>query len=102
MSDVIESIADLEKRLRGLLKGEFSSLTIGFNDDPAPNYMSVGDAVRDMAHLDDADWVSPEEREAAVAQNSLWSIQWYPDTPVGFHRLQASSLAALIAALPND
>ncbi len=45
------------------------------------------------------DWVSPEEREKAIRDDSVWVLHWYPETPVGFCCLAASSLEALQAAV---
>lgn len=44
-------------------------------------------------------FVSEEEYEKAVATDELWELQWYPDTPVGFHVLMASTLPALLNAV---
>lgn len=41
-------------------------------------------------------WLSDEQREKAIASNNVWSLQWYPDTPVGFYRLVASDLEILL------
>lgn len=41
------------------------------------------------------EWASDAEREKAIREDSLWELQWYPDTPVGFYRIMASSLEAL-------
>jgi hypothetical protein len=48
------------------------------------------------------DWVSPEEREKAIREDSVWELQWYPDTPVGSYSIAASSLEALEAYLASD
>lgn len=100
------NIIEVEKLLRSLLKGEFSSLTIGFNDLHAPNYDTaqkwsdeVGISEGMQTYNDLRDWVSPEERDRALANNCVWSVQWYPETPVGFHQLYASSFTILIKAL---
>jgi len=88
------------QELLTLLKGEFSSLTIGFNDDHACNYATAqswhdeweqygGDADDDRI-----EWVSEEERLKAIRENSVWTIQWYPDTPVGFYCVGASTFEA--------
>ena len=93
--------ARIEALLRSLLRGLFSSLTISFNDDHACNYMTA----QQWAHDGDypaEDWVSEAERDKALATNSVWSIQWYPDTPVGFCRLHASSLDALVGAIAME
>lgn len=90
---MISAVA-IEDALRQLLKGEFSSLSLTFNDESAPNYQKV-------AQLDDAEddisWVSDEERAKAIAENTIWTLRWYPNTPVGFCRVSASSLAALLS-----
>ena len=41
------------------------------------------------------DFVSEEEWQKAIKDDSVWTLQWYPDTPIGFHMLYASSLEGL-------
>lgn len=84
----------LEQKLLALLKGEHSSLTLSFNDGNAPNYMTVAQWLED--HDEQHEWVSPEEREKAVATNRMWALHWYPDTPIGFFCCAASSLSVLL------
>ena len=48
---------------------------------------------------DHEDFISPEEWHKAVAEHSVWVLQWYPDTPIGFHRMAASTLEAIEAKL---
>ena len=45
------------------------------------------------------DFVSPEELQKAIAEDSVWVLQWYPDTPIGSYCLLASSLEALEAVI---
>ena len=45
------------------------------------------------------DFVSDDEWLKAVAEDSVWSLHWYPETPIGFHRICASSLDAIQKAL---
>lgn len=42
------------------------------------------------------EWVSPAERAAAIRNDSVWVLQWYPDTPVGFCALAASTLHSVL------
>ena len=42
------------------------------------------------------DWIDDEEKKKAIASNEMWTLQWYPDTPVGCHVLHASSVEALL------
>ena len=93
------AIEAIDAGLRDLLKGEFSSLTIGFNDASAPNYCSVAKFHEEGgAMAEHGDWTSDQERDKAIAGNSEWSLQWYPDTPVGFYCVKASSLTAILDA----
>jgi hypothetical protein len=48
-------------------------------------------------------WASEDERLKAIAENSVWTIQWYPTTPVGFCCVGASTFeAAARAALEGE
>jgi len=40
-------------------------------------------------------FVSNEEWVKAQEANTVWEVQWYPQTPVHFERVAASSLEAL-------
>lgn len=90
------SAAEIEVLLRTAMKGEFSSLSLTFNDH-ACNYCDVKQAVDDGL-IDDDSWATPEDREMAIATNRVWTLQWYPDTPVGFYRLHAATLDSLLCA----
>jgi hypothetical protein len=94
--------------LLSLLNGKFSSLSIGFNDHHAANYVTA-EGWRDEFGFyrgDDKDsiqWASDDERVKAIANNSVWTIQWYPQTPVGFCCVGASTFeAAALAALSSS
>lgn len=47
---------------------------------------------------DPAWFVSPEEMQAAIDNDSVWCVQWYPNTPVGFFMVLASTLEAALDA----
>lgn len=101
------ALALLEASLRSLLPGEHSSLTIGFNDDHAANYVTAQEWFDEWGHYqggdkDYIDWASEEERLKALRENSVWTLQWYPNTPIGFNRIGASSLPALFAYLATQ
>jgi len=96
MTDMIE-FKELETKLKAMLKTDFSSLTIGFNDRHAPKYC---DAKKFAAEYDEYEagdhWISDEDRAAALEANSVWYIKWYPNTQVSFYRKYASSLPKLL------
>jgi hypothetical protein len=48
---------------------------------------------------DHEDFISPEEWQKAVNQNSVWVLHWYPETPIGFYRVAAATLEAIKAKL---
>ena len=88
------------QELLTLLNGEFSSLTIGFNDDHASNHATAQRWHDEWGFYgggrddDRITWPSEEERLKAIRENSVWTIQWYPETPVGFCCVGASTFEA--------
>ncbi|MGI9451959.1 MAG: hypothetical protein ACR2QH_15155 [Geminicoccaceae bacterium] len=74
------------------------SLSIEHNSH-ANNYQTAKEWLDDLEDSLDwrADWVSEEERTKALQTGEIWELQWYPDTPVGFYHLLASSFEALMA-----
>jgi hypothetical protein len=52
--------------------------------------------------FDDSDWASLEERQKAIETNEVWTLRWYPNTPVGFCDMHAHSLEALLEAVNRD
>lgn len=80
--------------LISLLHGKFSHLIIAFNDDHACNY----EVAKDWGHYHSADsridWASEAEKYKALQENSVWTIQWYPNSPVGFNCVGASTFEA--------
>jgi hypothetical protein len=60
------------------------------------DHKGVYESVEDhYGHLEDCDWVSPEEKQKAIELDSVWELQWYPDTPIGSYYVAASSLEAI-------
>jgi len=45
------------------------------------------------------DFISLEEWREALAKDSVWVLHWYPNTPIGFNRIAASTLEAIEAKL---
>ena len=71
------------------------SLHLTHND-----HKSVYESIQD--HYDAKDFVSPEEYIKAIDEDSVWVLQWYPETPVGFHIVAASSLEAIKDAIEQE
>ena len=49
-----------------------------------------------VGQYDESDWVSPEQFAKAMEANEVWTLHWYPDTPVGFHKIFAADFDALL------
>ena len=58
-------------------------------------HRDVYETVESFYHFDE--FISPEERAKAIAENSVWVLHWYPDTPIGAYRIVASTLEAIEA-----
>lgn len=73
------------------------------HNDHLSYYRTVKEAIEDSDHgYGDDCWVSPEQKQKAIDTNDCWTIQWYPDTPVGFCLLSAADLDVLLAAASSD
>lgn len=42
------------------------------------------------------DWSDEQEKLLALIRNEIWTIQWYPETPIGFHALAFGSLESML------
>ena len=60
-------------------------------------HKDVYESIQDF--YDAKDFVSLEEYIKAIDENSVWKLHWYPDTPIGFYIICASSLEAIEAKL---
>lgn len=49
-----------------------------------------------IADNDWCDWENEEAKQRAIDTDEIWTIQWYPDTPVGFYALAAPTLDELL------
>lgn len=85
-----------------LMQGEFAHLHITWNDFSgyymkAPDWEAEqleGGASGSGHRL--GEWVSDADKERALRENSVWTIQFYPRTPVGFYAFHAATLEGLM------
>ena len=86
---------EIQRVLLGLIdiRGK-TGLTLSFNDHSS-SYYTAKEAV-EYDWYDWMDWISEEEKALALGGNSVWTVQWYPRTPISFEAYGASSLSALI------
>jgi len=94
-------MSNLDQLREKLCKGEYSSLSITWNEH-ACNYCTVEKWLTEYGtDIKDDDFVSLEEKQKAIETNSLWCAHWYPDTPVGFYHIYASTFEALLSGLES-
>lgn len=60
-------------------------------------HRSNRESVEEYIEHNETPWISEEQKALAVANDEMWEMHWYPDTPVGFIHYAAFSPAALIA-----
>ena len=53
--------------------------------------------LEDVLNQDCYEDMLQEEKDEIIAADSLWTLQWYPDTPIGFYRVAASTLEKVLA-----
>ena len=84
------------------------SLTISHNDhkttyEPLLRYLENVASLQDTDVFDADCWISRADFDAAIENDSLWEIHWYPDTPVGSCTVYGSTLEnALMKANGTD
>lgn len=68
------------------------------HNDHLSSYQTVETWLADERNIaEEPSWESPAHRQRAIDTNEIWVLQWYPDTPIGFHRVAAPTLEELLA-----
>jgi len=42
------------------------------------------------------DWKNEEQKQRAIETNEIWTLHWYPNTPIGFNSVAAPTLQELL------
>jgi hypothetical protein len=71
-----------------------ASLTIVHNEHK-DYYISAEDWIYNDS--DFLEWESEEKKLEAMNTDSIWVIQWYPETPNGFHAIAAPTLEEAVS-----
>lgn len=77
------------------------SCTICHNDH-LNNYATVAEEMEFHPEWFKNAWVSEESKAYAIEHNELWSLQWYPETPIGFHNLCAGRWSDIVEYLKRE
>lgn len=91
-------LRELAEKFAEMLPKHKAGLFLEHNDHKTV-YQSAADRIEEMDIFDIYEWVSPEQKQKAIDTDSIWTLQWYPDTPVGFCCLAAADFSALLSAL---
>jgi hypothetical protein len=59
-------------------------------------YETVEEHVNEYENISKDDFVSEEDYQKCVETNELWELQWYPETPIGSHKVNGSSLEIVL------
>jgi hypothetical protein len=73
--------------LKSLEELKCLSLSLSKNEDSSINYMTAAQWIDDSP--DDFDGVAPEDLAAMKASGVIWTLQVYPNNPIGFYRIHA-------------
>jgi hypothetical protein len=73
-----------------------NQIHLTFNEEPAINYVTVKQWIEEYEPRTYTD-VEPEELQRMKDTNSLWQLQIYPDTPVGFYVWFGATMESVLA-----
>jgi hypothetical protein len=57
-------------------------------------YQPPADWVKEQG--DNVIWASDEAKQRAIARDSIWSLQWYPNTPIGSYHVAAPTFQEVL------
>ena len=60
------------------------------------SYYETVERALECGTYDAKDFIDPNEMAAAIANNEVWEIQWYPDTPIGSYTVLATTFERAI------
>jgi hypothetical protein len=78
-----------------LVNFKCNSFTLGRDDDHACNYVTAKVWIEEYSANDFTD-TEPGELQKMKDTNTIWSLQIYPDTPVGFHVFYGATAESVI------
>jgi hypothetical protein len=65
-----------------------------FHDDHKTNYQTAGDWITEQK--DNYDWESDGAKQRAIDTDSIWTLTWYPATPIGSYSIAAPTFEELL------
>lgn len=83
---------DIFAEVYGPLPAHKCSLTIQHNEH-RDFYMTATEWLDDHGMYE---FRTAEQRQRAIDSDSIWTLHWYPKTPIGFHAIAAPTLRELL------
>ena len=75
------------------------SMTITHNEHTV-NYLTVKEEFEDNKGY--YDFISEKDKQICIDTNEMWTIHWYPDTPIGFYSITGSSFELVLEEANKD
>lgn len=83
-------------RYRFLRDMKPNSYTLSYNDGHKPNYMSVEEWIASSHGMYDE--ITDETRQKMIDTDTIWTLQIYPNTPIGFNWYHGATMNEAIDA----
>jgi hypothetical protein len=87
-------------RWRFLSSLECNSFSIGRNENHACNYMTAAAWIE--GEYQDFQDVPPDELQRMKDTNTIWALQIYPNTPIGFNIWHGASMESVVDQAMKD
>jgi len=98
--EISSAVTKREEELETLFPEHKGEMFIEHNGHKS-NYETVENYI-EWRKFDDDDFATPESKKKCIENDSIWVLQWYPNTPVGFNVLVGSSLQEIITNLTKE
>ena len=92
----VEPVGTELPTLLGALPNHKCSLSICHNEHK-DNFMPVAE----WAEIGNLKFASEADKKKAIESDEIWTIYWYPETPMHFDTLSASTLSSLLDAVKD-
>jgi hypothetical protein len=101
MGECMELMEEVVGVLSSILPEHKGELSITHNRHKS-NYETVEECLSWGEGVSDDEFATPTTKQKMIDTNEMWECQWYPDTPVGFCRVFASTLEELLNFFNDD
>ena len=98
--EAVQASADSIEAWKWLITLKCNSLSLSRDDNHACNYMTAAQWID--AHAEDYADTDPQEVERMKATNTIWQLQIYPNTPVGFNVWYGATADCVVRAAFED